>query len=92
MMYTFIAGGWSVVMYLFQLIWDNMRLIMVEYRTYVTAYVTITGLISFVVCYRWGPVSDPRSKNLIKWALQVRHLKTMHYFMAVFMDPLQNII
>lgn len=28
-------------------------------------------LVSFVICYRYGPVTNPRSIDLIKWTLQV---------------------
>lgn len=34
-------------------------------------YVVIMGFLSFVVCYRYGPPKDQRSKNLIKWGLQM---------------------
>ena len=70
-MYGFVVGGWAVVVYLFQLLWDNLRVILVDYRMYVAAYVGITGFISFIICYRFGPVTDKRSRNLIKWTLQV---------------------
>lgn len=69
--YGFVIGGWTVGIYLLQLIWENLRLIMIQYQTHVLSYVVFTGLVSFVVCYRIGPVTDQRSKNLIKWALQV---------------------
>jgi hypothetical protein len=70
-MYGFVIGGWTVGIYFLQLIWENLRLIIMQYQNHVLSYVVFTGLISFVVCYRLGPVTDHRSKNLIKWALQV---------------------
>lgn len=70
-MYSFLAGGWTIGIYIVQMLWDNVRLIAVEYKSYVFYYILSTGIISFVVCYRYGPVSDPRSINLIRWALQV---------------------
>ncbi|XP_073983251.1 nuclear envelope integral membrane protein-like [Rhodnius prolixus] len=69
-MYSFLAGGWTIGIYIVQMLWDNVRLIAVEYKSYVFYYILSTGIISFVVCYRYGPVSDPRSINLIRWALQ----------------------
>ncbi|XP_034233712.1 nuclear envelope integral membrane protein 1 [Thrips palmi] len=70
MMYGFVFGGWAVVVYLFQMLWDNLRIVLVDYRLYVLSYVAITGFLSFIVCYRFGPVTDKRSINLIKWSLQ----------------------
>lgn len=70
MMYGFVIGGWTVGVYLLQLLWDNFRLIITTYKSYVMWYVLATGVISFVICYRLGPVSNPRSKDIIKWTLQ----------------------
>jgi hypothetical protein len=70
-MYGFLIGGWTVGIYFLQLIWENFRLIIMQYQDYVLSYIVVTGLVSFVVCYRLGPVTNHRSKNLIKWALQV---------------------
>jgi hypothetical protein len=70
-MYGFMIGGWTVGIYFFQLVWENLRLIIKQYQHHVLSYVVFTGILSFIVCYRLGPVTDERSKNLIKWALQV---------------------
>ncbi|KAK3928827.1 Nuclear envelope integral membrane protein 1 [Frankliniella fusca] len=70
----FLLGGSAVGIYLWRMIWENLRFILVEYRQFVLSYFGITGLISFVICYRYGPVTDKRSKNLIKWSLQILSL------------------
>ena len=31
----------------------------------------LPGLISFAAVYRWGPVTNPRSLDLIQWSLQL---------------------
>ncbi|XP_026288668.1 nuclear envelope integral membrane protein [Frankliniella occidentalis] len=67
----FLVGGSFVYIYIWRWIWENLRFILVEYRQYVLSYFGITGLISFVICYRYGPITDKRSKNLIKWSLQI---------------------
>lgn len=72
--YASIIGGWTVGLYLFQILWDNIRVIAMNYKNYLIGYFVVTSVISFVVCYRWGPVSNQRSKNLIKWALQTTAL------------------
>jgi hypothetical protein len=71
LMYGFMIGGWTVGIYFLQLIWENLYLLIIQYQNHMLSYVVFTGLVSFIVCYRLGPVSDQRSKNLIKWALQV---------------------
>ncbi|KAL1140876.1 hypothetical protein AAG570_000804 [Ranatra chinensis] len=69
-MYGFVIGGWTVGVYLAQLFWDNLRTIITQHKTYVIGYITFTALLSFVVCYRFGPVSNQKTRDLIKWALQ----------------------
>lgn len=69
--YGFLVGGWTIGIYLFQFLWQNVKTIVINYQSHVFAYMIVTGFISFVICYRFGPVTDPRSKNLIKWSLQV---------------------
>ncbi|BES95170.1 Uncharacterized conserved protein (DUF2215) [Nesidiocoris tenuis] len=73
-MFGFLAGGWTVSMYMAHLVWDNIRTLLVDHKVYVLYYVLATGTISFYVCYRLGPVSDPRSMDLIKWTLQIASL------------------
>lgn len=70
MMYSFLVGGWTIGLYLVQFLWDNIRTIAMEYQAYVMYYIILTGVISFMICYRLGPVSDPRSINLITWLMQ----------------------
>ena len=41
-----------------------------ERYTYVLGYLLLTGGVSFSVCYRLGPVENPRTLNLVQWTLQ----------------------
>lgn len=70
MMYGAMLGGWALVLYFGQMIWQNLQMLLHTYRDYLLYYCLATGLISFIVCYRYGPPTDKRSKNLIKWGLQ----------------------
>jgi len=70
-MYGFMIGGWTVGIYFLQYLWHNLRQLIEQYQSHVLSYVVFTGIISFIICYRLGPVTDQRSKNLIKWVLQV---------------------
>ena len=34
-------------------------------------YLVTSALVSFAVCYRMGPVDNPRTLNLIQWSMQL---------------------
>ncbi|EDV91692.1 nuclear envelope integral membrane protein 1 [Drosophila grimshawi] len=70
MMYGVLIGGWTIALYIIRQLVHNIRLILVTYRDYVVWYLAITGLVSFLICYRIGPPKNPRSQNIIKWVLQ----------------------
>ena len=38
---------------------------------YLLIYVFVAGVISFAVIYRFGPVENPRTFNLIQWSIQL---------------------
>ncbi|GAB0099367.1 nuclear envelope integral membrane protein 1 [Sergentomyia squamirostris] len=71
LMYGMMVGGWALGLYFGQLLWENIQVILIQYQTYAFWYVVISGFLSFVICYRYGPPKDQRSKNLIKWGLQM---------------------
>lgn len=70
-MFGLMAGGSTLAFYFFQTFYEMVLPLALQYREYVIGYLLLSALISFIVCYRLGPVSNPRSKNLIKWSLQV---------------------
>ncbi|XP_016991953.2 nuclear envelope integral membrane protein 1 [Drosophila rhopaloa] len=70
MMYGVLIGGWTIGFYVLKQLADNMRLILLTYRDHVVWYLVVTGLISFLICYRIGPPKNPRSQNIIMWVLQ----------------------
>lgn len=71
MMYGMMIGGWTLGIYFIQMLWENLNFILVTYQVYVFYYTLTTGLISFMICYRMGPPENDRSKDLIKWVLQL---------------------
>ena len=71
-MYSFIVGGWSVSAFILKIIYDNLKTFATQYQNFMITYITVTGFISFIICYRFGPVTDIRSKNLIQWTIQVK--------------------
>ncbi|XP_076249369.1 nuclear envelope integral membrane protein [Calliopsis andreniformis] len=78
-MYLMVATGWTMSFYLIQALWENAQLIAVQYREWVTWYILVTSFISFVICYRFGPVTNARTKKLIQWFLQIGALIAMYY-------------
>lgn len=52
MMYGVAACGWTVGIYILQLLWDNIRVILVDYKTYLVWYAVITGALSFISKYQ----------------------------------------
>ncbi|KAF4516947.1 hypothetical protein B566_EDAN005548 [Ephemera danica] len=69
-MYPLIAGGWMVMIYLANVAWENTRYIMMGYRFHLTCYIALSAAISFIACYRLGPVTNERTMNIIQWGLQ----------------------
>ncbi|CAH0553365.1 unnamed protein product [Brassicogethes aeneus] len=84
-MYGVLGCGWTVVIYVLQILWDNIRMILEHYKLYVIWYMLATGFISFILCYRWGPVENERTINLIKWSLQITGL-TLMFFSSHFQE------
>lgn len=91
MMYGVILCGWSLALYLFQILWDNIQVIFITYRTYVFWYILLTGFISFIICYRLGPPENQRSRDLIKWGLQLISL-IMIFYSSEFQEASSAII
>ncbi|KAL4229566.1 hypothetical protein ACF0H5_012605 [Mactra antiquata] len=42
----------------------------IENWQYFAGYLAVSGLISFAVVYRYGPITDERTLNLVQWFLQ----------------------
>ncbi|KAK6183454.1 hypothetical protein SNE40_010933 [Patella caerulea] len=58
---------------LFMLQWMSTRIqdIVRDNWQYVLGYVIVTGLVSFALVYRYGPMKEDRSLNLLQWLLQI---------------------
>ncbi|XP_014488973.1 PREDICTED: nuclear envelope integral membrane protein 1 isoform X2 [Dinoponera quadriceps] len=68
-MYLIFAGTMSI--YLARVLLENAQLIAMQYREWVMWYILVTSLISFLICYRFGPVTNSRTKQIIQWFLQI---------------------
>ncbi|XP_041860663.1 nuclear envelope integral membrane protein 1 [Melanotaenia boesemani] len=69
--YLLILSGWSFSLYTIQLVCRNLSLILREHWHAALGYVSVVGFISFAVCYRYGPLSDEKSINILSWTLQL---------------------
>uniref|UniRef100_A0A8C4SN55 Nuclear envelope integral membrane protein 1 n=1 Tax=Erpetoichthys calabaricus TaxID=27687 RepID=A0A8C4SN55_ERPCA len=69
--YLLVVGGWSFSLYIIQLAFRNMQLLLRDHWQYVIGYVTAVGFVSFAVCYRYGPLVEERSMTILSWALQI---------------------
>lgn len=65
------AGGSTVIIYFFQSFLNNILALLPMYTQFLYGYLIVSGFISFIVCYRFGPLSNPRSKNIIQWSLEI---------------------
>ncbi|XP_052870603.1 nuclear envelope integral membrane protein, partial [Anopheles cruzii] len=89
-MYGVMLGGWTLGICGLQMLYENVRLIVVLYRHYVFWYLFIVGSISFLLCYRMGPPRDQRSKQIIQWALQLMALALI--FFSTHQRPMSALI
>uniref|UniRef100_A0A3Q3WSL7 Uncharacterized protein n=1 Tax=Mola mola TaxID=94237 RepID=A0A3Q3WSL7_MOLML len=69
--YVLIVGGWSFSVYAIQLVCRNLSIIMQDHWHVALGYVVLVGFISFAVCYRYGPLVDEKSVNILSWTLQL---------------------
>ncbi|CAN7937230.1 unnamed protein product, partial [Ixodes hexagonus] len=69
--YGVLFFGWSLVLYVLQLLWSNVYDVLEQYRHLLAGYVAISALVSFAVCYRLGPPTNPRTLDLLQWSLQL---------------------
>ncbi|KAM4045069.1 LOW QUALITY PROTEIN: nuclear envelope integral membrane protein 1 [Anomaloglossus baeobatrachus] len=76
--YMLLVGGWSFSLYIIQLVIKNFQEICKEHWQYLLGYLGIVGFVSFAVCYKYGPLENERSINLLNWTLQIIGLLLMY--------------
>ncbi|GIY59822.1 nuclear envelope integral membrane protein 1 [Caerostris extrusa] len=69
--YAVLLFGYSFVLYIFQMVWKDLNDIISKYMDLLLAYCLIAGFISFLLCYRLGPVQNIRTLNIIQWCMQI---------------------
>ncbi|XP_044299116.1 nuclear envelope integral membrane protein 1 isoform X2 [Varanus komodoensis] len=76
--YLMLLGSWSFSVYLLQLVFRNLQEICKLYWEYLLGYLIVVGCISFGVCYKYGPLENERSINLLSWGLQLLGLLLLY--------------
>ncbi|XP_038278328.1 nuclear envelope integral membrane protein 2 isoform X1 [Dermochelys coriacea] len=64
-------GCWMSSLYFIFCLKGEMKWLWSEYRNYLLGYLLTVGFISFVVCYKHGPLTNERSITLLTWTLQL---------------------
>ncbi|XP_065416936.1 nuclear envelope integral membrane protein 2 isoform X4 [Chrysemys picta bellii] len=65
------SGFWMSSLYFIYCLKGEMKWLWSEYRNYLLGYFLTVGFISFVVCYKHGPLTSERSITLLTWTLQL---------------------
>jgi len=71
LMIGYLGASSMLGLYAAQILIENLNMILLLYYKFILGYIIFSILVSFVVCYRYGPVTNPRSINLIRWTLQI---------------------
>ena len=50
-MYGVVIGGWTIGVYVLQMLWENLSSVMTTYKSYVMWYLVVTGVASFMGKY-----------------------------------------
>ncbi|KAL1483463.1 hypothetical protein MTO96_033173 [Rhipicephalus appendiculatus] len=77
--YALLIFGWAVVVSWLDLLWSNLQQVLDNYRHVAACYVLGSAALSFAVCYRFGPPSNPRTLDLIQWSLQLASLACVYF-------------
>lgn len=77
--YALLLFGWTVVVSWLDVLWTNLQDVWDNYRHLAACYVVGSAALSFAVCYRFGPPSNPRTLDLIQWSLQLAGLACVYF-------------
>ncbi|XP_046553129.1 nuclear envelope integral membrane protein 1-like [Haliotis rubra] len=69
--YAFMLVSGSASMFILQTVSHKFNDILQNHWHLALGYILVTGLVSFAVVYRYGPVKDQRTLNLVRWTLQL---------------------
>nr|XP_046218498.1 nuclear envelope integral membrane protein 2 isoform X2 [Oncorhynchus gorbuscha] len=79
-MFITLFGAGSGLSYLgYQTLFNHWEDITTLYWKHALGYLVVTGLISWAVCYKHGPISSERTLSLLTWGLQCLAMGLMYY-------------
>lgn len=81
-----IFSGFSTFVGLLQYLWKvKVISLLTEHSELAVAYLVVSGLLSFAVLYWFGPPTNPRSHDIVKWTIQVlvSVRSIIHYVMCI---------
>ncbi|CAB4054939.1 unnamed protein product [Lepeophtheirus salmonis] len=75
---SWIIALYSISLYFLTSILSQAQAYILQHHLLVLSYVAITAIVSAAITYRFGPVSNPRTLNLIQWVLQALSLTLIY--------------
>ncbi len=63
--------GSSAIILTLRMFWNHLKSLLIIHSFYLLIYLLIVGFVSFALSYRFGPVTNPKTLNLMQWTLQV---------------------
>lgn len=57
---------------------DNLVHFITSYPHYFIIYIALVGVASFLTCYWRGPITHPRSFQIIQWSIQLVAMTTIY--------------
>ena len=68
--YLMVLSSCCASLYFWQLLATSLSTTIFSYWKWILGYVALTGFISFGVCYKYGPITDTKSLNILQWMIQ----------------------
>lgn len=65
-----LAAGGSLTLWFMKWLWINLQMALEFYQEYLIGYLVCSALLSFAICYYYGPITNERLLDLMKWFLQ----------------------
>ncbi|CAC5369443.1 Nuclear envelope integral membrane protein 1 [Mytilus coruscus] len=68
--YLMVLSSCCASMYFWQLFATSFSSTVMSYWKWILGYIAVTGFLSFGACYKYGPITDQKSLNILQWLIQ----------------------
>ncbi|CAG2185853.1 Nuclear envelope integral membrane protein 1 [Mytilus edulis] len=68
--YLMVLSSCCASMYFWQLFATSFSTTIMSYWKWILGYIAVTGFLSFGACYKYGPITDKKSLNILQWLIQ----------------------